>query len=259
MIGPRRAVDAVAAKGYGAGGGDYERSRPSYPREAVDLLIEKLSLHAGNLVVELGAGTGKLTRMFNEVSASLFSVEPVPAMRDQLRRAVPLVPVVAAVAEAVPIADHSVDAVVAGTAFHWFRGDDALSEIARVLRPGGGVGLVWNNPDRTTSWVSEVWEIVDQHRGEVPGNRDLRWREAFDRATSFTSLEHRTFSYEDELSIDDLLVRVASISFIAALPEDQRNAVLERVRRIARSHPSLAGRSHVPLPYRSDVYWCLRE
>lgn len=254
----RRAVDAVAAAGYRVAGGDYERSRPGYPSAAIDLLVAELALDDGRTVLELAAGTGKLTRLMVGAGARVVAVEPVPAMRRHLAVAVPSVPVVAAVAEAVPLAQHSVGAVVVATAFHWFDADAALIEMARLLPPGGGLGLLWNNPDRNARWVAEVWGLVDEHRGDVPGNRDLRWRELFGEGGQFSPLEMRSFVHATEVTLDDLLARVSSISFIAALPPPRRGEVLDEVRRIVTSHPDLAGRSRFSLPYRTNVYWCCR-
>lgn len=255
----RTAVDDVAAKGYEVGGGDYERSRPGYPSEAIDLLVHELGLGPDSVGLELAAGTGKLTRLLHRRLAGLIAVEPVPAMRRHLAGVVPSVPVIAAVAEAVPLADGSVDGVVVATAFHWFRGEEALGEIARVLRPRGGLGLLWNNPDRRTSWVAEIWSVVDEHRGETPGNLDGSWLRAFRDDGPFGPLRQHTFFQQVDVALDDLVARVSSISFIAAMAPTARSEVLQRVRRIAEVHPDLAGREHFALPYRTSVFWCSKR
>ena len=248
-------VHPTASRGYSAGGDDYERSRPAYPGEALDVLRNELRLGANSVVVELGAGTGKFTRMLAPSVRLLVAAEPVEAMRAQLTAAV-TTPVVAATAEAVPLAPGCADAVVAATAFHWFRGEEALAEIHRVLRSDGGLGLLWNNPDREWDWVHRVWAIVDEHRGATPGNRDLQWQEPFARAAGFTPLAHRRFGHSVDVDLDALIARVASISFIAALSPVERDAVLERVRAVAAAHPDLTGRPSFKLPYRTDLYWC---
>ena len=255
----RTAVDDVVARGYEVGGGDYERARPGYPSEALDVLLGELELGPTSVALELAAGTGKLTRLLHHRLGALVAVEPVPAMRRHLALAVPSVPVVAGLAEAVPLAGGSVDGVVVATAFHWFRGDQAVAEIARVLRPGGGLGLLWNNPDRSAPWVAAVWSVVDEHRGGAPGNLDGTWRQAFGDDAPFFPLEQRTFAHQVEIGIDDLVARVASISFIAALDPAARSDVLARVRCIAETHPGIAGRDRFELPYWTSVYWCLRR
>ncbi len=249
-------IERAAARGYTAAGADYERARPSYPTLAVDLLVTELGLQPGRTVVDLAAGTGKLTRLLQPTGALVIAVEPVTPMLERLVTAVPQAHPVAGTAEAIPLAEASADAVVVGTAFHWFRGEHALHEIDRVLRPGSGLGLIWNNPDRTVDWMDQVWAIVDDYRGDAPRNRDLRWQEAFTRTAAFTPLRHRRFGHDQEVPRDELLTRVASTSFVAALPAVDRERALSRVREVMSTHPELAGRESFRLPYRTDVYCC---
>ena len=251
-------VHPIAARGYSVAGDDYERSRPGYPPTAVDLLARELRIRRGTTVVDLGAGTGKLTRLLAELHAGvrLVAVEPIEAMRHHLALAAPHAPVVAGVAEALPLARHSIDVVVVGTAFHWFDGARALAETRRVLRPGGGLGLIWNNPDVGCAWVAEVWGRAGRHRRQAPRNADLRWQEAFGPDAGFSPLEHRMLFHEVELGLDDLLARIASISFVADLAPRDRQGVLDDVAELVQAHPDLEGRSRFSLPYRTDVYWC---
>ncbi len=248
-------IHPTAWQGYAVAGEDYERARPAYPREVLEVLGAHLGLGPSSTVLELGAGTGKFSRMLAPGVRLLVATEPVEGMRAQLAMAVGT-PVVAAAAEAVPLARGCADAVVAATAFHWFGGAAALAEVRRVLRPGGGLGLVWNNPDRECDWVAQIWSIVDHHRGTTPGNRDARWQEAFSTGGGFTPLAHRRIRHRVWLTPDGLLSRVASISFIASATPTEREAVLAAVRNVAAGHPSLAGRTRFEFPYCTEVYWC---
>lgn len=144
---------------------------PAYPQDAVAWLVDKLGIKPGRQVVELAAGTGKLTALLADVGADIVAVEPVASMRDLLRVWLPGVPVLAGVAEALPLADGSVDAVVVARAFHWFDARRAMDEIARVVRPGGGLGLIWNARDRSVEWVDQVWSVMAR------GERREPWRE----------------------------------------------------------------------------------
>jgi SAM-dependent methyltransferase len=241
----------TAATGYGVAADAYERARPDYPEQLLDALTAELGLGPSSVVVELGAGTGKFTRLLAPRVGTLIATEPIAAMRRHLA-SVPCV-VMAATAEAVPLADQSVDAVVAATSFHWFDADLALAEAHRVLRPSGGLGLAWNNPDRRVDWVARVWGAVDEFRGSVPTNLDERWQQAFEQGERFGPLKVVRFAHSVTLSRDDLLARVASVSFVAALPADERRALLKR---ITGSIEDLASCGDLTLPYRSEVYLC---
>lgn len=162
-------VHEIASSGFGREAEAYERSRPSYPPDAVAWLVNHLQVRRGSVVADLAAGTGKLTRLLLPTGASVIAVEPVPAMHQVLHRLLPTVPAVAGTAETMPIKSASLDAVCVAQAFHWFDADAAFSELARVLRPGGRVGLVWNARDRDIDWVRRVWAIMDEVDGQRPG------------------------------------------------------------------------------------------
>ncbi|MBW3606884.1 MAG: class I SAM-dependent methyltransferase [Actinobacteria bacterium] len=251
-------IREIAVHGYTVGGDDYERARPTYPAAAVQLLVDELAIAPDGRVLDLAAGTGKLTRLLMPTGAKLIAVEPVQAMRRHLT-ALEGVEVLDGTAEAIPLADACVDAVVVATAFHWFAGGEALREIARVLKPGGGLGLVWNNPDLDVDWVAEIWRLVAAKRRGAPRNRDLSWKQAFTPAQPFDALRHRRFSHRQQLDVDGLIARVRSIAFVASLPPRERDALLRSVREIVCSHPALRGAQRLELPYRTDVYWCRRH
>ncbi len=141
------AVHEVAEQGFGREAEEYERVRPSYPADAVAWLVDNLGLGPGRTVLDLAAGTGKLTRLLVPFGASVLAAEPVDGMRRGFVAAVPGVPIVAAVAETLPMAGESLDAVTVAQAFHWFDADRAFGEFARVLRSRGRVGLIWNARD----------------------------------------------------------------------------------------------------------------
>ena len=245
-------IHRVAAAGYELAGRDYERTRPEYPPEVLTLLQAELAVGPSTTVVELGAGTGKFTRMLAPLVGLFVATEPVAAMRAELATAVD-VPLVGATAEAVPLRAGCADLVVAATAFHWFRGVEALAEAHRVLRPRGALALVWNNPDRSCDWVARVWSMVDEHRGATPGNRDARWREAVAASAGFTPLTSHILGHRVAMSVEDLLVRVATISFIAALEPARQRSFLDGVRAV------VAGVNVVELPYVTEVHWCHRQ
>jgi SAM-dependent methyltransferase len=248
-------VHPVAASGFQSGAAAYERGRPSYPASAVDLLVEELGIRPGATVVDLGAGTGKWTRLLAERGPRVVAVEPVPGMREELAAAVPGVEVLDAPAEAVPLPDGSVDVVTAAQAFHWFDAPAVLAECARLLRVGGGLGLVWNERDESVPWVAELNAIMRGPRGGVPAYEEhIDWAAVVAADGRFTALEHRAVGSAQEVDEAMLLDRVRSTSYIAALPSERREGVLEDVRRLVAGFPErFVG------PHRTDVFWCHRR
>jgi SAM-dependent methyltransferase len=246
-------VHHIAAHGFAAAAETYERGRPGYPPQAIELLVDTLRIERGATVLDLGAGTGKLTRALAPTGARLLALEPVEEMRRKLAQVVPSVTIVDGVAEAIPLPDGSVDAAVAGQSFHWFHGDLALPEIHRVLRPGGRLGLLWNARDLRVDWVARISAILDGHGREAPHYLTGAWRHAFEETSLFSPIEERELEHRQELDMNGLLERAGSISYIAALPREARYAVLNEVRDVVRSHPALAGRRVFTFPYRTLV------
>ncbi|MGH2371164.1 MAG: class I SAM-dependent methyltransferase, partial [Chloroflexota bacterium] len=185
---------------------------------------------------------------------------PVDGPRRRCAAALPNMPVLGGVAEAIPLRDGAVDGVVVGTAFHWFDGPVALGEIHRVLRPGGRLGLAWTARDESVDWVARLVRLVDGYkRGDPPRYTGGAWRQAFATSTLFTPLEERCFLYVQEGDRQTVLARVASTSFVGTLSPEERRRVLQEVTTLLDTHPDTAGRTAIPLPYRTDVFWCVRR
>jgi ubiquinone/menaquinone biosynthesis C-methylase UbiE len=252
-------VHPAAAQGFEAGADAYERGRPTYPDDAVAYLIQTLGIGPGSVVVDLAAGTGKFTRLLVPTGAELIAVEPVAGMRERLEEILPGVRTLDATAESMPLAGASVDAVIAAQAFHWFDAPRAVAEIARVLKPGGGLGMIWNVRDERVPWVAEVTAITEPHRAGTPTHRTRHWVPAFAASEAFTPLVERTFSYEQHLAPERAVDRVLSVSFIAALPEAERDVVANQVRAVLASDEATKGREEIALPHRTDVFTCARR
>jgi len=249
-------VHEVASSGFGAEADAYERSRPSYPPDAVAWIVDALDISPGRVVADVAAGTGKFTRLLAPTGAWLVAVEPVEGMRARL----PRMPTTAAAAEALPFADHSLDAITVAQAFHWFDAAVALEQFHRVLRPGGRVALVWNARDRSVPWVDRVWSIMDRVEKRAPWRAHDEWREAaFVDTPFFGPLHEATFRHEQVLSPADVVERVRSVSHVAVLPPAQQDALLDEVRALLRDDPATAGRDEVALPYRVDAFWTERN
>jgi SAM-dependent methyltransferase len=166
----------------------------------------------------------------------------------------PALPVVASTAERIPLRNQSVDAVTVAQAFHWFRAEEALNEIRRILRPGGRLGLVWNRRDESVPWVAELGRLLDRYERDTPRFARRLWAKAFEANAPFTPLEERTFHHEHELDEQGLKDRVVSVSFIAALEEKERGRVLDEVAAIAAGLPP-----RFAMPYVTEVFCCSRR
>ncbi len=260
----RRARTHPIARGFDRAAETYERGRPDYPAEAVRCLGRALRIGPGRTVVDLGAGTGKFTRALAPLGAARIAVEPMAGMRRVFERTVPDVPVLDGTAERIPLPRGFADAVVCAQAFHWFRPRPALREIRRVLRPGGGLGLVWNTRDESVGWSRRLSEIVAAERGGAPVWREATGRRyrrvvlarAFsEKGTGFRPLEHRAFRHFQEGTPSMFVERTLSVSTIAVLPAAERRAVSEKVRRLLATDPVTRGRRTIRLAYRTDVYF----
>lgn len=236
-------VHPLARAGFGAAPDAYERGRPEYPHEAIRWLAERLRLGPGVMVVDLAAGTGKLSRPLAATGAEVVAIEPVDAMRAAIG---PSVPAIAGTAEAIPLPDDSADVVSVGQAFHWFDGDRALAEIHRVLRLGGSLALAWNARQMQDPMQVAIEEVIGPYCESVPRHRHGAWREVFTHTRLFEPLEEVEFPQSQELDAEGLVARVSSISAIAALAEPERERLLARVR-------ELAGEGNVLLRYTCEL------
>lgn len=241
-------VYETAIEGFSRSASAYERGRPGYPKAAVDWICERLDIRPGHTVVDLGAGTGKFARLMVAAGARVYAVEPSTGMRDELKKAVPEATVLDTTAQAIPLPDRSVDAVTAAQSFHWFATERVLTELHRLLRSEGGLALIWNRRDIDDPMQLALEEIVARYRGGTPGHENDRWMDAMRATSRFSPVGERQFNYEQSLDRGGLLDRVLSISFIAALDQSERNAVIREVQ-------SKAGAaSEFRLPYRTEVF-----
>jgi SAM-dependent methyltransferase len=220
---------AATARAFAAVADQYERARPDYPAAAIDWLAARLELQPGRVVLDLAAGTGKLTRQLLGTGADIVAVEPLDEMRAHLEVVVPEARALAGRAEVIPLENGSVDAVTVAQAFHWFDAQRSLAEIHRVLRPGGGLALVWNSRDLADPLQSAVEAIIRPIRVRAESGPRPDPHADIDRSGLFSPVEERRFPHEQRLPREAVLDRVASMSFVAAAPNEERAGLLTRV------------------------------
>lgn len=225
------------AGSFGGGAQAYARSRPTYPVDAVRWVLPD----GARRVLDLGAGTGRLTEVLLGLGLDVVAVEPA----EQMRALIPgRAEVLAGTAEQIPLPDACVDAVLVGQAFHWFDVEPALVEIARVLRPGGTVGLLWNFRDESVEWVRRVWDLL--------GTEGLEYPTPFAAQAGLSAPEQSVFTLEQLLDADLLVDLLASRSVVLTMAPDERGRLLQRARELAPENEPFV------LPYRTQAWRSVR-
>jgi SAM-dependent methyltransferase len=225
------------AASFGAAAKAYQRGRPGYPPAALDWLLPAGARH----VLDLGAGTGKLTGQLVARGLDVVAVDPSDGMLEQLRAAVPGVPTMIGTAEEIPLEDGAVDAVLVAQAWHWVDPERAPREVARVLKPGGRIGLLWNRRDDRSAWVAEFGEIMeggfshDFHTSAV--------------GPPFGALERFDTEWSYELTTEQLEDLATSRSYVIGMSRTEREAILERVRALAAHELERTGGERLSMPY----------
>jgi SAM-dependent methyltransferase len=222
---------------FGRSAEDYELGRPEWPEELVDEVAGELGLDARSEVLDLAAGTGKLTRALVPRFARVAAVEPDDAMRAVLQRVVPGAEALAGSADAIPLSNDAVDAVFVAEAFHWFASEEVVAEIARVLRPPGGLVVMWNTrSERDPPFTEEADRLIDEAvaRGGAPGLARIvsgEWRRAI-ASGPFEELRERHLDREETITRDQSIANLLSVSSIAAQPGAARRELAERLREL---------------------------
>ncbi|MER7755314.1 methyltransferase domain-containing protein [Kitasatospora sp. NPDC097643] len=234
----RRWAGRLRARSFGVAAESYQHGRPGYPQALIGSAVPR----EARRVLDLGAGTGKLTRLLVEAGLEVVAVEPDGAMRAQLAAAVPKAAVREGWAERIPLPDGSVDAVVVAQAWHWFDPAVAVPEIARVLAPGGTLALVWNVRDESEPWAAELGALMHRSARQEIDTRPVL-------PAPFGEAERLEIRWEHATTRAGIVDLVASRSYVIALPEAERARLLADVEELLATHPDLAGRDGIAMPY----------
>jgi ubiquinone/menaquinone biosynthesis C-methylase UbiE len=236
------AEKAVRARSFGAAADAYERARPSYPDEAVDWLLPA----GGHTVLDLGAGTGKLTRALVARDLEVIAVEPLDEMRATLERSLPSVRALKGTAESIPLPDQSVDVITVAQAWHWVDVERATAEAARVLKPNGTLSLIWNRRDEQVPWVKRLSEVMGSGDAAQIELEALTISPPFGPTTSFTT------TWSRPMTTDLLVEMAASRSYIITATPRRRREILEGVRGLIAAEDALG--LTFDLPYRTYCF-----
>jgi len=228
---------------FGAETAAYERGRPSYPPDAIDWLLPA----GAQDVLDLGAGTGKLTARLVERGLNVVAVDPIAEMLEVLSMSLPATPALLGTAEEIPLQDNSVDAVLVAQAWHWVDPARAIPEVARVLRPGGRLGLVWNTRDERLGWVKDLGRII--------GHEHDPFNQTVSLPAPFRDVQRHQVEWTNYLTPQAVIDLVASRSYCITSPTEVRTRTLDEVRTLLATHPALANSAGVALPY---VTVCIR-
>ena len=240
----REGFTAEQAESFGVAAEEYERARPEYPAAVVEWIVPE----GARAAVDVGAGTGKLTRALCERGLEVTAVEPSEGMRARLEAGLPAVRALAGSGERLPLADSSVDLVTYAQAWHWVEEGPALAEAARVLRPGGRLACVWNLRDDESGWMHELSLLIDRFGSNTVIEDDFAF------GGDFGETERLTVAWSRPMDAERLIDLLASRSYVIVAPEEERRRFFAAVRELTATHPDLAGQECFAMPYMTRCF-----
>jgi len=261
------AVKLIAQKGFEKNIDFYENARPSYPLEAISILETVLELIPGEShVIDLGAGTGKFTRLLLNGNYHLTAIEPSAAMRDKFSQILPTVPILDGNSWNIPIPSESQDAVVCAQAFHWFANLNTLKEVHRVLKSGGRFGMIWNSQDREKKkWVGEMIDYKEQYEMNSPQYRLGLWKKVWEEEEAkclFSPLQFQSIQHSVQTTKELIRQRVLSSSYIACQEQKVQQEISQKIVDILEANANeieYDKNGLVTFPYSTDIFWCKKK
>ncbi|ONG42296.1 hypothetical protein BKE30_00370 [Alkanindiges hydrocarboniclasticus] len=248
-------VHPTAMTGFEMGAPVYRKGRPDYPQQTQAWLTDSVGIHGNSTVVDLGSGTGKFLPQLLALTRQVHAVEPSPAMLGQLRQQFPQISAHQASAAALPFADQSIDAVICAQSFHWFANTQSLTDIARVLKPNGKLGLIWNSRDDSVDWVSRMVQLINTYENDTPRHQSGAWKKVLENSC-FSLKDQAIFHHEHQGSIQDVIInRALSTSFIAQLDQNQQNHFVDELKILLFPDVKLDNtEAIIHMPYRTHAY-----
>jgi ubiquinone/menaquinone biosynthesis C-methylase UbiE len=250
-----QSLHPAAAQGFSSAAELYQNVRPSYPNAMTTWLLQELNLTSQSHVLDLGAGTGKFLPYLQHITEHITAVEPVTQMLAQLQQNFPEVNSIQGKSEALPLAEHSVDAVLCAQSFHWFANLDALNEIYRVLTPQGQLGLVWNQRDCKVPWVKALADHIAPLEKNTPRYHTEKWKKVFENQKLFDIVSLKVLPQQHIGTVEQVVSkRLLSTSFIAALDTDQQAKLKQQFEQIVYDYTGLQAHEQIRFPYETFAY-----
>ena len=245
----------AAQKGFSSAAELYQQVRPNYPQEVVNWLKEDLNLDQSSKAVDLGAGTGKFLTYLKQATSHIIAVEPVTEMLEQLKIVHPEVQTLQAKSDQILLDSGSIDAVLCAQAFHWFANLETLTEIYRILKPQGHLGLVWNQRDESVAWVKALADLLATLEGDTPRFHSGQWNLAFEDQSLFKLESTQTYTQLQTGTVENVVSkRLLSTSFIAAMSEHEQLKLKQKFEDIVFEYTGKKSQDEIIFPYVTYAY-----
>lgn len=250
-----QSLHPAAQKGFSSAAELYQQVRPNYPAEIVSWLQNCLQIQENSTVIDLGSGTGKFLPYLKQTHADVIAVEPIGEMLQQLQQVYPDIQTLQAFSHSIPVEDHKIDTIICAQSFHWFDNLDTLTEMHRVLKPQGHLGLVWNQRDERTDWVKALADFLLPLEGDTPRYHSGKWKRVFEQQDLFIFDSLQTFTQSQHGSVEQVVSkRLLSTSFIAAMTEKDQLQLKAQFEKIVYDFTGLGPQDQIDFPYITYAY-----
>ena len=240
----------AAEQGFSCAAELYQQVRPNYPQEIVHWLLEDLKITPQSTVIDLGAGTGKFLAYLQQASANIIAVEPIAEMLEQLKIVHPEVQTQQASSDRIVLNSNSIDAILCAQSFHWFANIETLTEMYRLLKAHGSLGLVWNQRDETVDWVKALADLLKPFEADTPRFHSHEWQNVFEQQKLFQHVSKKVFVQHQIGTVENVVSkRLLSTSFIAAMPLDQQLEMKQKIEDIVQQYTGKTAQDQIQFPY----------